>query len=272
MANSNGNETETLARELRKPDIREVQGRPLFIVPDGYRAELHEELLERPVRKKGTVTLSDSESFIAYVKREGSLASCNIYCEVDYLKGLIEFTAILNDHEEEDAHWRDYRAIFAPQKSYEWKTWLENNRRNLSQADFAHFLEENNKDIASVDGMPTGAQVLAMAINFEARQEVHIKSALRTQSGTVEFSYTNNEDSATIERMEMYKGFSLGLTPFFNGKGYRLDVRLKYRHANGKVSFWYELDRPDLVLQTATQEIIDSIKNQAGFPIFFGCP
>ncbi|PYJ07641.1 MAG: hypothetical protein DMF06_15020 [Verrucomicrobia bacterium] len=273
MANIlNGNET--LAREMRKPDMREFKGRPIFLLPDGFKAEIHEELLENPPRKKGVIRLHDTESFIKFVKQEGSLASCRIYIEADYQEGNIGFTAIINDHETEKPNWRDYRALYQPQQSVEWQRWISHAGKMLPQADFAQFLEGNNKDITSVEGMPTGAQVLAMALNFESKQEVIVKSAIRTQSGTVTFAYSDHEDANTIERMEMYKGFSLGLAPFFNGQGFRLDTRLKYKHMPnlGKVLFWYELDRPDLILEKATQAMIEKVKNDAGFPIFYGSP
>jgi uncharacterized protein YfdQ (DUF2303 family) len=259
---------------MRKPDLREFKGRPIFLIPDGFRADIHEELLENPLRKKGVVRLHDTDSFIKFVKQEGSLASCRIYVKADYQHGDVYFTAIINDHETEKPNWRDYRALYEPQKTIEWKRWNSQHGKQLSQADFAQFLEDNNKDITSVEGMPTGAQVLAMALNFESKQEVIIKSAIRTQSGTVSFAYSDSEDANTVERMEMYKGFALGLAPFFNGQGFRLDTRLKYKHAphSGRVIFWYELDRPDLILEKATQAMIEKVKNDAGFPIFYGDP
>lgn len=268
------NDTESLARELRKPIIQEVNGRPLFLIPEdgGYKAELHEELLERPPRKRGDVYFDDTDSFIRFVKREGSLASCNIYVQADYQKGVVKFTAVLNDHEEETPHWRDYRAIYVPDNSPEWCTWTGFNKKVMTQADFAVFLEDNNKDIASVAGLPTGAEVLAMALTFESKQEIVIKSAQRTQSGTVAFTYSNLEDGGTTERMEMFKGFAIGITPFFNGQGFQLNARLKYRTEQQRLKFWYELDRPDLALQEAAAAMIATIKSDAGFPMFLGHP
>jgi len=272
MANGNITDTETLAREMRKPVIAEVKGRPLFLIPEGYKAEVHEELLEQPVRKKGVIHLSDTESFITFIKREGSLATCLIYADVDYQRGAVKFTAVLNDNDEEHPHWRDYRAIYVPQKSFEWLRWTEKNCKVMSQVEFAQFLEDNNKDVASVEGMPTGIDILAMAANFESKQEIIIKSAILNHNGTVDFSYTDREDGATVERMKMFKQFALGLAPFFNGEGYRITARLRYRKEGGKLSFWYELDRPDVILEKAAVAMIKAIKDGAGFPFLFGSP
>lgn len=270
MANGSNLETEALARELRKPHIVEVKGRPVIFTPDGYTVAIHEALLDQPTRKRGVASLHDAASFIKFVNQEGAIGSCNIYVQADYQKGLIEFDAVLNDHKGEEAQWRDYRARYQPTYSHEWEKWTAFNKKIFSQSDFASFIEENHKDIASVENMPTGAQVLQMAINFESKQEIVVKSAIRTQSGTVAFSYTNHEDGDTVQRMEMFKGFSLGVSPFRNGDGFRLDARLQYRTESQRLKFWYELVRPDLVLQRASETIIETVKTECAFPLLFG--
>jgi len=266
------NDVEAIINEVRKPILTTIENRPAALIPDGYKLEMLEKLMPNPARKVGTVTLSDLNSFIDYVKRDGSLASCRIYAAVDVIEGKVSFTAVLNDHEEEKAHWRDYRTVYTPAKSVEWLTWMKSDGKPMTQADFAKFLEDNVKDIASVAGMPSGAQMLAMALDFEAKQEVIIKSSTRLQSGTVAFSYVDKEDDATVKRMEVFQRFTLGLAPFFNGAAYQLAARLKYKHNSGKLSFWYELVRPDLVLQDATSDLIKTIKEQTGFPVYYGNP
>jgi uncharacterized protein YfdQ (DUF2303 family) len=267
------NYVESLTRELRKPTLTECKDHPVFLVPEGWEAEIHEELLPQPLRKKGTVTLTDNDSFIYFLKREGSLANCIVYAEVDYSQGKAGFTAVLNENGEAEnqAAWRDHRAVYSPVKSREWQQWLGYNGKRLPQKDFAEFLEENGKDIASIPGMPTGAEMLEMAANFEAKQDIVIKSAVRMQSGTVAFSYTDLHDDATTQRMEVFRQFAIGIAPFFNGQAYPITARLKYHISGGKLTFWYELVRPDLVLQDAVLMLINAVK-EAGFPVLFGKP
>jgi len=268
------NQVEAIVANTAKPIIQTLENdRLLILLPNGYKAVEQIDLSKfkpDPIRKSGTATLTDTDSFIYFVKAEGSLASCRIYVSVDYQAGAVKFTAVMNDHEQEKPHWRDYRATFEPAKSVEWGIWKGRDGKQMSQADFATFLEDNNKDIASVQGMPTGTQMLEMALNFEARQEAVIKSAIRLQSGTVAFDYTDKEDDATVKRMEVFQRFSLGIAPFFNGQPYQLDARLKYRINSGKLAFWYELIRPDLVLQDAAKAVIEKIKAESGFPVLFG--
>lgn len=266
------NLVESIVNEVRKPDFLDIHGRPAAIVPNGYELRLLEHLLPNPTRKVGTVKLDDVDSFIDFVKREGSLASCRIYADIDVVKDKVGFTAIMNDHTEEQANWRDYRAVYQPQKSIEWTTWMKQNDESMNQATFADFLTDNVKDIATVESMPTGAQMLAMAIEFHCNQEVIFKSALRPQSGNITFTFIDKEDDATTKRMELFERFALGIAPFFNGSAYQILGRLKYRLMGSKLTFWYELVRPDLALQDATRDLIKTIKDKTGFPVYYGNP
>jgi uncharacterized protein YfdQ (DUF2303 family) len=231
--------------------------------------------LPNPARKKGLVYLHDADSFIAFIKAEGSLASCRIYALTDYLQSRLQLTAILNDHEQETPHWRDYRAIFQPTLSEEWKLWTAHSGKDKAknQVEMATFIEDNLKDIASAEGYPTGAQMLQMATQFEARQDIIVKSSIRLESGAVEFTYINKEDDPTIAKMQAFDRFRIGIRVFLNGEGYPLTARLRYRTlGGGKLSFWYDLVRPDVVFQDAATKVIDKIKASAGFPILYGRP
>jgi len=268
------NEVNAIVDAARKPEIYDLPGqRKLVLLPEKFKIEQIDlrTYLPAPERKTGTVTLTDADSFVAYLVDQASLASCRIYINADYQKGTVSFTAVINDHND-NPQWKDFRAIYAPAFSPEWNTWGSKNAKPMSQAEFASFLEDNIKDIATVENRPSGAQMLEMALNFESRQEANIKSAIRLQSGTVAIDYTDKEDDATVKRMEVFQRFTLGVAPFFNGQAYPLDARLKYRINAGKLSFWYELIRPDLVLQDAANGLITTIKEKSGFSMFFGTP
>jgi len=269
------NEVEAIVAAAAQPIIETLDANHVLVMlPAGFKSEQIDlsKYREHPVRKSGTHLLTDADSFVAFIRDQGSVGNCRIYAECDYVRNKICFTAVLNDHYEDVPDWRDYRAVYAPIASVEWGTWTAKNGKPMSQAEFATFLDDNSKDIASAAGSPTGAQMLEMALNFEAKQEAIYRSAIRLQSGTVSFEYTDKEDDATLKRMDLFSRFTLGLAPFFNGDGYQLQARLRYKLASGKITFWYELVRPDLALQEATLSLVTKIKAEAGFPLLFGCP
>lgn len=275
------NIAQTLAKEMKSPvellnnDAASVH---VAALPPGWKVEQidQEEFRDKPRRKRGIVQLTTTKSFIDYVKRQGSLAACTVWCRADYARGKIGFSAIINDHGEapDEQNWRDHRAYFNPEFSEEWKRWTGSNGKGqpFTQFEFANFVEENNKDIAAAEGMPTGAQMLEMALNMEANQDVRFKSAIRLQNGGVDLNYMADDDAQTITRMKLFERFAIGIPVFLGGEPYRIDARLRYRVRDAKLTFWYELVRPDLILAAATASTIEAIQAEVGMPFFFGDP
>ncbi len=253
-------------------DIDTTQGRPYVVLPDGYSVADLEYLLPTPTRHRAAVSVSDSESFIKYLRTHGSLAECCIYADIDAETSRISMQAIINDHGSEPG-WRDHRCAFEPKQSVEWNRWMGKNRSNMSQGDFANWLEENLSDIAGVEGMPSGNDMLQLALGFERTAEKRLKSKLNLQSGGVRLEYVDDEDKDTRTSMEVFSRFMLGL-PVFDGStsAYPIEARLKYRERDGKVSFWYELIRPDRVFKTAVTEELDRIMDATGFLMINGRP
>lgn len=274
------NIAETLAREMKKPVelISEPAGNVKRVaLPPGWTLQERDDdakLLTQPRRKLAKVRLHDGPSFIEYLRRHGSLANSTIWCVADYKAGKVDFTAILNDNGEEETQsaWRDHLATFQPEFSEEWARWFGKNKYQFNQAEFAMFVEDNLKDITAHDGSPSGAQMLEMALSFEANQDMRFKSAIRLQNGGVQMSFVQDDDGQTLAKMQMFDRFAIGVPVFWNGDAYRMDARLRYRVRDGKLTFWYELIRQDKVLEAATQTLITQIRDETGNPFFFGEP
>lgn len=233
-----------------------------------------ESKLDHPRRKVAKVILTDLDSFIAFVCEHAPHDHASIYCAADFIAGDVAFKAILNDHgpSVDDRNWRDFTASFEPRKSVEWNRWKSMDRKHFTQAEFAAWIEENGKDIAGVEGYPTGAQMLEMALNMEANQDVRFKSAIRLQNGGVQLSFVQDDDAQTLAKMELFKGFALGMPVFWNGDPFRVEARLRYRVRDGKLTFWYELIRPDKILEAAAKEIVEAVRTGTDIPFYFGNP
>lgn len=253
---------------------------PVLMVPQGYKAEVLKDLqlsqlekhLPTPLRKRGKVVLHDSASFIHYVNQHQSAGVTSIYCDANYQESKVDLTAIFNDQGTNSTGWRDHTAAYSPLQSVEWKRWIGQNRKTFSQVEFALFIEDNLQDIASVEGMPTGTQMLEMAMNLEANQDSRFKSNIRLQSGGTELAFVQKEDDATLEKMRLFERFSIGIPPFFNGSNFRIDARLRYRVRDGKLTFWFELIREDKVLQAAAEEEIAKIAEATSLTVLQGNP
>jgi uncharacterized protein YfdQ (DUF2303 family) len=254
-------------------DIDTKQGIPYVVLPEGYSVSDLEYLLPHPTRARASVALADSAGFIAYTKKHGNPHECTIYADVNSEASLFNLEAVLNDHAADVPGWRDHRCSLAPKKSVEWVRWLGKNKSTMSQGDFATWLEDNLADVASVPGMPSGNDMLQLALGFERTAEKRLKSRLNLQSGGVRLEYVDDEDKDTRTSLQVFERFTLGL-PVFDGSSsaYPLEARLKYRERDGKVAFWYELIRPDRVFKTAVAEELATISAATGFMIVNGKP
>lgn len=253
----------------QNPRVEQFEGRPVLIAPHGWALHDMESKLGAPTRRTGSVTLTDRDSFIAHVNRHKSERAV-IYCLAEFGKGEVSLTAVLNDHGPESPGWRDWRAVYAVKQSEEWKRWSATDRKAQPQVAYALFLEDNIKDVATVDGMPTGTQMLELALKFEATQDSRFKSTIRLQSGGVDMAYVNTDDEATVLKMQVFDRFALGIAPFFNGSPYQLNARLRYKNDAGKLTLWHELIRPDLVVQDATKELIEAVRAATQVPVLYG--
>lgn len=241
------------------------------IVPQGYVLNDLEPYQRFPRRKRGNVSMSTVESFIAYVNKHYTQDYSVIYAALDPTKYMASMVAVLNDHSSLNADWRDHKCTFIPKGSVEFGRWLGKDRMPMKQVEFAAWLEDNLGDIATVEGFPTGVEILKMAIGFEATADKRLKSRINLQSGGVRFEFVDDEDKDTRTTMEAYSRFMLGLPVFYGAKvAYQVEARLKYREHNGSLTFWYELIRPDKVFAEAIEEDLKRVVDETDVMMLYG--
>lgn len=248
-------------------------GKPYALVPSNYQVLDLENVLPVPIRKRGAIVTSDSPSFIAYLLKHLDVSASVVYAEIDSEISKCNLLAVINDHSSDSPEWRDHTCAFSPKQAVEWKRWIGKDKVKMSQSDFATWLEDNLPDIASVPNMPNGAEILAMALAFEANSDKRLRSKVNLQSGGFTFEFVDKENDATRSTMQVFERFTIGI-PVFDGSAsaYPLEARLKYRENSGSVSFWYELIRPDRVFKTAVADEVEAIKEQTGLLVISGIP
>lgn len=266
-------EIEALAR---KPFIAgTINGIDIAAVPDGYELKSLQSHYDEPARKTGTVVLHDAASFIYMVTRQGEQEKCVVYIDADYAAQKIAAVAVFNDHGGL-AGWRDHRAVYSPRFTEEWKRWTANSGKPMKQAELGMFLEANVGDIVSPpeSNLPTGSDVLGFVLTLQENRNVKYGSAVNLQNGMVQIEFTEQGDQATKGKLELFREFALGLRPFANGQAYQIRAFLRYRvdRNTGELAFWFELQRPDRVLEDACRETVELIRNTAGLPVIFGRP
>ena len=250
--------------------VQEIGNTHHMVVPEGYKlvdlTAAIEKANDTPRRKTGTVHLSEIASFNVFVADQGANRETYIYADPETRT----LTAVMNDHAKSshEAGWRDQRVVFQAELSREFNTWMRNNKVPMEQEAFAIFLEDNIADVVE----PSGELLLQVALTLQAKTEVNFSSHRRLDNGQVQFAYSETIDArATGGSIEIPREFAIGARLFKNGEGYKVRARLKYRLGGGKVKFWYELDRPDTVIEDAFQAYIDSAREN-GFTVLLGKP
>lgn len=275
-------EATAIAALAQKPFVQTIEGVPYIFHPAGdngrWDFEHQKELLATPTRKSGTLQMHDVDSFIATLKRYGSLGTMNVYLDVDYAANKVHATGIFNDHEDGAGKpgWRDFRCTFQPRFSEEWKRWTASHKQAMEQVKFAHFLEENIGDIVSPadSKLPTGADMLAFITTLTETRKVKYGSGVNLQNGMVQIEFIEEGDNGTKGKLEIFREFAIGVRPFFNGDAYQVRAFLRYRidRNTGAIAFWYELQRHDKSLEDASKAVIERIKAEAGAVVVFGKP
>lgn len=241
-----------------------------LVLPPGYE---HRDITEAvvktksaPARKSGTTHVHDVASLLQLCtdrKQENADATGYLYADI----GRRSITAVWNDQRQ--AHtpgWRDHRAVFTAELTPEFKRWLEQDRKAMSQEAFAEFIEDNAADL------PDAQLLLEVAGTLSAKTDVQFRSARRLDNGQVQLGYveTINTSAGTEGQLTVPKIFAVGVRIFKAGNGYLINARLKYRLTQGAVKFWYELDRPERAVELAFEGYVTEVREKSGFAVLLG--
>lgn len=245
-----------------------------LIVPSGYTHKDITDLVEKaaamPTRKRGTVSLGDVPSLLAYCADQNAAdterASAFGYLYADPEARSI--TAVFNDHRGPTPGWRDHRAVFKAEYTPEFQLWLQHNKQQKTQTDFAEFIEDNFTDLQGADA----TNLLGVATTIQATSGINFASARRLQNGETQLTYNEVIDAkaGADGALKIPQTFTLGLRIFKNGDAYKLTARLKYRLHAGGVKFWYELERPERAVEDAFKGYIAAVAEKSGYTVLIG--
>jgi len=237
-------------------------GFPFIIKPDGGAFSV-EHLLLNPLNKRAVVALADHGSFIAYVNRFKDADSI-VFADL----GNRGFAAVLDYHKAnngapEGARRGQHRAALSCATTLDWNAWVAQDKKTMSQVDFARFIEDHIPNIAS----PDGASLLEMCLTLEAKKDVAFRSSVRLQDGQHQLRYEETIEGKTGAQsgtLAIPNAFVLGIEPFAGAGVKRLDARFRYRMNQGTLVMWFELVRAEDVLKAAFDEIVSQVKTGLG--------
>jgi uncharacterized protein YfdQ (DUF2303 family) len=255
---------------------------PLFINGKGEAQSLlalEDERSDHPRRRKGTIQLDTVGSFVDLVNRDKRAESV-IFAS----KG--KLVAVLNFHRVDDAPgFCDDRIVYSFPFSDEWRAWTGSNGSKFDQKGFAEFVENRAFDV----GIPADAgtitkgwaetlqvrlagpgELQTLAEGLSVRVEETVENAFRSGSGESTMVHKSEHKDAAGQPLKVPGAFHVRVPIVDGGALYSIPVRLRYRVAGGKVSWFYEMHRPDIFLKHALEDTIKAVKEGCALPVYMG--
>jgi uncharacterized protein YfdQ (DUF2303 family) len=252
-----------LGQRLAAPN--KVDGVPFVIVPCEHEVKYLDEYMEFPHRKKARVSMVDPGSFVSYFnsfRDESSLVFADLKSET--ITGIIDYH---HASSERTARWRDHVVSFKPMRTPEWDTWIAKNGQKFSQVGFAEFIENNLPDIVE----PPGAAMLEVARDLQAKTDVQFASAISLANGQKQFTYQETTAGTVGKgKMDVPESFTIRLRIYQGGDTVSVTARLRFRIQEGKLTFWYDLLRPQKFQEDAFNSFVREIVKGTSTEVLIG--
>lgn len=253
---------------------------PFFINGSGHAVSLmalEDERADAPRRRKGTIQLDTVGSFVELVNRDKRAESVIFASEG-------KLVAVLNFHDDEAPGFCDDRLVYAFPFSEEWRAWTGKNGAKLDQKSFAEFMEDRAYDVGIAEdaGSITKAfvaplktrlagpgEIATLAEGLNVRVEDNVENAYNPQSGESTMVFKSAHKDEAGQQIKVPGAFHILIPIIDGGPKYSIPVRLRYRVA-GKVTWHFELYRPDIFLKHALEDTIKAVKEGCALPVYMG--
>lgn len=232
-----------------------------------------ESRLPAPRRRMGASAFYDVESFVAAVNRWKEPDRTTLWVDT----GVCRVRAILNDNPAgaEGADWRDFLLTYNAPHAPEWLKWTGTADKEMSQDDFASFIDANLEDVTSVPTAekgkyPSPIELLEMARNLQIHIRGQFERKIDPASGTGTLVVKDEHETYSSK---IWRAFPLALRVFDGGTTYVVEARIRFRISNGKAYFAFSLYRADEIKRDAFKAIRERIAKECeGCPVFAGSP
>jgi uncharacterized protein YfdQ (DUF2303 family) len=259
----------TLENLVEKRPIVVDGGVPFLPVPPEWSLRSLEEYLPKPRRVKQDILFDDVSGFIEYVK-EYKTERTVLFANPRAITGLIDY------HAKDDPSWCSHKASYNLAHTVEWQAWEEKQNRQMSQEDFAHFLDEQVETIEA----PKPGEVLAIVKQFRATVTSKLVSVLNDNGSTASFEFKKDVSAnGGGNAVELPKELVIVLKPYEGVNGlaggndpYRLRLRLKYmvNPQNTSVTFSFTILNFDRAKKDAFDTLVAAVRTAVEVKLFVG--
>jgi uncharacterized protein YfdQ (DUF2303 family) len=252
-----------------------THGVPAFVVKDGFKVELHPELLPRPTRHTGTLPVANLESFCRHFKKYANPDSVILVDADPEGKRGANFIGILNYHHTGDAEHCDFRVTYTAKLSVEWNRWMSKNGKLMGHTEFLEHLE----DVKDLIKEPDGAGLLDLISSLEGKVSARFENALNLHNGRMKLAYSEDVELKQGQPVGVKKGdmevpteIVSGIAPFEFGTPYRVENRLRYRIQNRSLCFAYEVVDAHKIIFDAVKDQVAKVLEATEVEPLYGLP
>lgn len=267
---------EQLTREAVKP--YEIE-HGLYLTPDadtGSRVIDVRDQIQRtkdhPLRKTGAVTLTQHDSFTAYLAKHG-MPDTELWAdnEKDQVVAVINaHMGTTGDGGEDYAGWGDHRATLQLVTTQDWRDWTDKSGVLMSQVDFAEFVEQHLPNFVR----PSAADMLELAQTIKGHTKVSFESSKRVKSGETAIEWREETTAAAGKKgtLEIPDTIDLGMQVYEGGAPYKLTARFRYRIGGGQLVLGYVLERAGDVKRDAFAQVVQQVATDSAREVWHGTP
>lgn len=160
--------------------------------------------------------------------------------------------------------------FYDPSLSDEWKAWLDQSGKEMSQGAFAQWIEDHLPDIAdprhlrdspdctaakfgavygfdaaALYGYATPERMVELSRGLEIRSGEAVKNFVKLESGETSITYEQTHTGADGKPLSVPSRFLLAISVFDREAVYLIPCKLAYRKAGANVAWKFEMYRPD---------------------------
>ncbi len=307
--NSNNDALIAFARQVLEPKLMELkrgtaEEAAVIAMPKGLELysikELLDEYLDAPERKKGTARLTSLASFIDHANR---FKDGNSAIFADDTPDAPKLLSVLDYHEggeDGSARFGQHRGFYAFPTSEPWKIWNRFHGEELTQAQFAQFIEDRITDVVDpkavtsenggdklwdfAEGLgiliATRTQLVELSKGLTIARESNIAEHIDVTSGESRIRFDTKHKDAGGAPLVVPGGFCVAIPVFRGDDPYRIAVRLKHRivrtgageDQRDRAVWMVSLYRADAAFEDAFKRGCAKVASETQLPLFMGTP
>lgn len=244
---------------------------PILLTPNGVTVHDVSKYCE-PRRIQATAEFRDPTSFVMYVNRFKTIATMlTAWLPV---AGNPSVVAHLDYHTPPyKPGWRRHQATFAPEITPEFKEWMEKDRENMTQMDFALWLEDNRDMLIE----PGGAELLELVLSLEGKSDVRFSTAIKLQTGATKLIF---DEEVTVRgqatpttkpgEMEIPKTVTARMSVYHGLPPIDITARLKYCIKDRALQLRMETPNLPRLLRDVSMKMLLTIATDTELPVLNG--